>query len=275
MPTHTHRKCPDTPSWPCQATAGRGAGLAGAAGVVGPDWPHQAQGPLPAGDVRVRTQSPKLWGEGSSNLATVPSPLHCSVTPPLGKPRHRGTTLIPRPPGAGCRPGLAGSPLLLPRRSCCEVTGALASRRGQAWLVARRRSWGRGRQGLAMSEARGRASPEGAAFPARVGSMGCNYTAPGPQPAGRERELARRGGRGSAPRYFDGQLGPALRARPSGQRSPSARVAPPTGLRALETPQLEVHPPWGCRGAPKAEPRGSLPGRCLALLASSLSICDA
>jgi hypothetical protein len=32
--------------------------------------------------------------------------------------------------------------------------------------------------------------PEGAAFPARVGSMGCNYTAPGPEPAGWERELA-------------------------------------------------------------------------------------
>lgn len=43
---------------------------------------------------------------------------------------------------------------------------------------------------MALSEAKGFGLPEGAAFPARVGSMGCNYTALGREPAGRERELA-------------------------------------------------------------------------------------
>lgn len=84
-----------------------------------------------------------------------------------------------------------------------------ASRRGGlaggpgAQLGARR---GRGR--LALSGAKGFGLPEGAALPARVGSMGCNYTAPGREPAaGRERELAGGSGRRGAgcgdPRYFD------------------------------------------------------------------------
>lgn len=57
--------------------------------------------------------------------------------------------------------------------------------------MAQELGWGRGREaevGEVGSQRLG--LPEGAAFPARVGSMGCNYTAPGPEPAGRERELA-------------------------------------------------------------------------------------
>lgn len=49
---------------------------------------------------------------------------------------------------------------------------------------------GAGKGRLALSEAKGFGLPEGVAFPARVGSMGCNYTAPGREPMGRERELA-------------------------------------------------------------------------------------
>lgn len=52
---------------------------------------------------------------------------------------------------------------------------------------------GAGKGRLAQSEAKGFGLPEGVAFPARVGSMGCNYTAPGWELVGRERELA--GGR--------------------------------------------------------------------------------
>lgn len=88
---------------------------------------------------------------------------------------------------------------------------ALTGRRGQAWLVAQHLCWpgagGRSAEvGGVGSQRLGR--PEGAAFPARVGSMGCNYTAPGPDPAGRERELAGAGRRAGArapgaPRYFD------------------------------------------------------------------------
>lgn len=48
---------------------------------------------------------------------------------------------------------------------------------------------GAGKGRLALSEAKGFGLPEGVAFPARVGSMGCNYTAPGREPVEREREL--------------------------------------------------------------------------------------
>lgn len=48
---------------------------------------------------------------------------------------------------------------------------------------------GAGKGRLALSEAKGFGLPEGVAFPARVGSMGCNYTAPGREPVGRERKL--------------------------------------------------------------------------------------
>ncbi|VTJ73434.1 Hypothetical predicted protein [Marmota monax] len=128
-----------------------------------------------------------------------------------------------------------------------------ASGRGPAWLVARQLGWGAREAEVGGVGSQRLGLPEGAAFPARVGSMGCNYTAPGPEPAGRERELAGGGrGRGRGREGTHVTLIDSLgrrRARASGARSPPREA--PLSAPAACSGETEAAP------APRAPPTAS------------------